>query len=58
MKSDPDKWYVYIRGWEYPCYELYIQDDEVKDGFRTRTTKILLDIICLLRRDNNGITTT
>ena len=36
MKLDPNKWYVYTRGWEYPCYELYVQDDEVKDGFRTR----------------------
>lgn len=36
MKSDPNKWYVYIRGLEYPCYELYIQDEEVKDGFQTR----------------------
>ena len=36
MKSDPNKWYVYTRGWECPCYELYVEDDEVKDGFRTR----------------------
>jgi hypothetical protein len=36
MELDQNKWYVYCRGWEMPCYEVYTQDDEVKDGFQTR----------------------